>query len=328
MILYFASPILKIHEHDHQSNSHFLGTSVNEFIQIWALGGSASLNLSTNNGLTTVAFNCTIGHPGAPHSLHPSSAPFPTPTSPSHPPRHRGQAERERNRVRAARHQAAQAKATAQVPATNLVVSASSTDSVAPASPTDSVVTASPADSVAPASPTDSVTPAPLTDSVTPAPLTDSVILSSVTAAPVMAHVPEESEPLESSLAFKCDQCTFTSLSDKGLKTHIRMKHRLSQLDGHESDSESDDSNSIPEIKREVIDKECFEDFGTAKKCEASCNEIFTSKEDCYRHMFLSNSQCCQTLISNLNKSGFEDTIKKVGLQRVVLKVKKALSRL
>ena len=293
-----------------RTNSQFLGASVNEFIQIWALGGSASLNLSTNNGLTTVAFNCTIGHPGAPHSLHPSSAPFPTPTSPPHPPRHRGQAERERNRVRAARHQAAQAKATAQVPATNLVVSASSTDSVAPASPTDSV------------------TPAPLTDSVTPAPLTDSVILSSVTAAPVMAHVPEESEPLESSLAFKCDQCTFTSLSDKGLKTHIRMKHRLSQLDGHESDSESDDSNSIPEIKREVIDKECFEDFGTAKKCEASCNEIFTSKEDCYRHMFLSNSQCCQTLISNLNQSGYEDTIKKVGLQRVVLKVKKALSRL
>ena len=57
-----------------RTNSQFLGASVNEFIQVWALGGDASLNLSTRGGLTTVAFNCTIGQPGAPHSHAPFSA--------------------------------------------------------------------------------------------------------------------------------------------------------------------------------------------------------------------------------------------------------------
>ena len=96
-----------------RSNSQFLGASVNEFIQIWALGGDANLNLSTHEGRTTVSFNCTIGQPGAPHSLPPFHVPTPAPSPPPHRPRHRGPAERERNRLRAARHQAAQAGTTA-----------------------------------------------------------------------------------------------------------------------------------------------------------------------------------------------------------------------
>ena len=74
-----------------RTNSQFLGASVNEFIQVWALGGDASLNLYTRSGLTTVAFDCTIGQPGAPHSHAPFSAPLPSHTSPPppHRPRHR-----------------------------------------------------------------------------------------------------------------------------------------------------------------------------------------------------------------------------------------------
>ena len=61
-------------------NSHFLFASVNEFISAWALGGTASLSLTTSNGQATVGFNCTLGQPGAPHSppLHlPIQIPLP-----------------------------------------------------------------------------------------------------------------------------------------------------------------------------------------------------------------------------------------------------------
>ena len=50
-----------------------------------------------------------------------------------------------------------------------------------------------------------------------------------------------EAEVPSSSIIFKCDQCCFTSNSDKGLKVHMRMKkHRIPQLDGHEEEVESD----------------------------------------------------------------------------------------
>lgn len=87
-------------------NSQFLTASVNEFISVWALQGNASLSLTTSNGEANVSFNCTLGHPSAPHSLPPF-----LPSSPPHcQPRHRGPSERERNRERAARHQAAMAR--------------------------------------------------------------------------------------------------------------------------------------------------------------------------------------------------------------------------
>ena len=194
-----------------RTNSQFLGASVNEFIQMWAIGGDATLNLSTSGGLTTVAFNCTIGHPGAPHYLPPSSAPFSSATTPPHRPRHRGAAEKEKNRQRAAAHQAAQAKATAPVPSavpvTIAVVAATSNDSVKAAPSTG-----------------------PVTD--------PSSAIDSMTSASSTASVVSKESESSSSLEFKCDQCNFTSHSDKGLKTHTRMKHRISQLDGHEEESE------------------------------------------------------------------------------------------
>ena len=64
-----------------------------------------------------------------------------------------------------------------------------------------------------------------------------------------------------SSVTFKCDQCPFTSNSDKGLKTHTRMKHRISQLDGHEEDivSEEKPCPLCPEVTDFCICGTCDE---------------------------------------------------------------------
>ena len=44
--------------------------------------------------------------------------------------------------------------------------------------------------------------------------------------------------------SFQCFQCNFKGASEKGLKQHIRMSHRISQVDGNSSDPED---NSPPE---------------------------------------------------------------------------------
>ena len=96
-----------------RTNSQFVAASLTEFLSVWSLGGEASLNLTTRDGLATVKFNCTLGHPCAIHSLPPSPTPSPTPARPPHRPRHRGPSERERNKQRAARHQEARTAALA-----------------------------------------------------------------------------------------------------------------------------------------------------------------------------------------------------------------------
>ena len=35
-------------------------------------------------------------------------------------------------------------------------------------------------------------------------------------------------------LWFKCDQCDNDSISEKGLRQHMKMKHRISKVDGAE----------------------------------------------------------------------------------------------
>ena len=59
---------------------------------------------------------------------------------------------------------------------------------------------------------------------------------------PAINHSEKEAEVLSSSLVFKCDQCNFTSNSDKGLKVHTRMKHCISQHDGHEEEADEPDT--------------------------------------------------------------------------------------
>ena len=51
-----------------------------------------------------------------------------------------------------------------------------------------------------------------------------------------MAVVSEESATADmsgegSSLNIACYQCSYTKISKKGLEQHIRMKHRISQVD-------------------------------------------------------------------------------------------------
>ena len=45
------------------------------------------------------------------------------------------------------------------------------------------------------------------------------------------AKLSEQKETI-AGIQFKCDQCDFASVSDKGLKQHTRLKYRISQLDG------------------------------------------------------------------------------------------------
>ena len=46
------------------------------------------------------------------------------------------------------------------------------------------------------------------------------------------------------SISFKCDQCNFLSVSEKSVKQHKRIKHRISQLDGLEDIEESESDKS------------------------------------------------------------------------------------
>ena len=103
-------------------NYGLLGASVNEFIQIWALGGDSTLNLTNSVGCIKFAFNCTLVKPGAPHSLPPSSAPCPLTTTSPHRPRQRGPAQREKKCQPAT-------SSTASVASTTVVSSTPSTTS-------------------------------------------------------------------------------------------------------------------------------------------------------------------------------------------------------
>ena len=49
-------------------------------------------------------------------------------------------------------------------------------------------------------------------------------------------------EPVQVTVSFQCDQCEFNGVSDKGLKQHTRMKHKVTQVDGNTTESEDEDS--------------------------------------------------------------------------------------
>ena len=83
-------------------NSQFVIATLAEFVRVWDLGEDASLHLETTKGHATMAFNCKLGPPSAPHP----NPTFPPPTPPPWPRHHRGPAQREKNRQRAARYQA------------------------------------------------------------------------------------------------------------------------------------------------------------------------------------------------------------------------------
>ena len=204
-----------------RSNSQFVMASVTEFLSVWALGGEASLNLTTNKGLATVGFNCTLGHPGASHSI-PAFFPPPSPPTPSPPsrPRHRGPAEKEKNRLRAARHQAAQVKD-------------SSPESSAPVTPPSTSVPVT--INVPGESPVENFPKSVISESSE----TDEGHVE-VASKSIHSDSPNVSLVCENT---KCEQCGFNSKSGRGLKVHIRSQHRISQIDG--ADDIIDESKSI-----------------------------------------------------------------------------------
>ena len=193
---------------------------MNEFIQIWALGGNATLNLNTSGGLLKVAFNCTLGKPSDPHSIPPSTAPCTPPPPNPHRPRHRGPAQREKNRQRAARHQAARLEATAPV-------------SSAVSAPITASVTAKYTSSTAAVDSTTVVSSTPSTNSE----------LSKDT------EVSERSGG-DTSPDLKCDQCDYGNTSEKGIRQHTRMKHRISQVDGMNDEEESTEDSKIVTVDK------------------------------------------------------------------------------
>ena len=72
-------------------------------------------------------------------------------------------------------------------------------------------------------------------------------------------------------IQFKCDQCSYESASDKGVRQHIRMKHRISQLDGQD-DCEVNSSDS-----EKHLCPLCPEDSCCCGKCE-ECEYIATEE--------------------------------------------------
>ena len=133
-------------------------------------------------------------------------------------------------------------------------------------------------------------------------------------------------EPIPEASSFKCDKCDFLGVSEKGLKQHTRIKHKIPQVDGNTTESE-DEGSIQNKVKSETIDEECFKMLGTSDKC-FSCKNSFTSEEECYRHMFLSMSQCCQNTVLNLSKCGLEKDVKESGIQRTIMKVHGLLPQL
>ena len=82
----------------------------------------------------------------------------------------------------------------------------------------------------------------------TPKP-TEIVITVSENITPIDTKEAHESSnvaetPVLSTLPFKCDQCEFVGASEKGVKQHTRLKHRISQLDGQDDHEESESVKS------------------------------------------------------------------------------------
>ena len=48
----------------------------------------------------------------------------------------------------------------------------------------------------------------------------------------------------------KCDQCDYSTISEKGLRQHTKMKHRISQVDGMNDKEESTEDSKIVTVDK------------------------------------------------------------------------------
>ena len=216
-------------------NSQFVIATLAEFVRVWDLGEDASLHLETTKGHATMAFNCKLGPPTAPHPI-PN---FPPPPPPAQRPRHhRGPAQREKNRQRAARYQASKCEHAAATAVTSPTILPTTASVVTNSIPTTTFLVSTP------------ITTVPVTTSSTTAsPVLPSA--SSRTADPAVAPslnmcfenrvkvygfpfalVPELKNRTDRKLP--CDKCPFSdtwlitrTLSMETLRIHRQEKHRI-----------------------------------------------------------------------------------------------------
>ena len=73
----------------------------------------------------------------------------------------------------------------------------------------------------------------------------------------------EKTVTVSSNVRFECDECIYTNDSEKGLKQHKRMKHRISQIDGADDQEISEHEitvNSAEEIRKLLVSFEHNDD--------------------------------------------------------------------
>ena len=75
----------------------------------------------------------------------------------------------------------------------------------------------------------------------------------------------EEIHIEEICLNLKCDQCEYTNSTARGLSQHTRMKHRISQLDGHIDEITAD-------VAVQTLDVKKSKDSVTQTKSQGRCN--------------------------------------------------------
>ena len=91
-----------------------------------------------------------------------------------------------------------------------------------------------------------------------------------------------ENADKDTGLNFKCDQCAYTNATERGLAQHARMRHRISQLDGH-IDSEEENSEEVNVVTLELDEV----DRSNSKKelcplCQEECSSCLNNTcEEC-----------------------------------------------
>ena len=174
------------------NNYNFVQASLAEFLNVWSIGGDASLNLTTTGGRVNMAFNVSLGNPGSA---------FSSPSSSVRRQRHRGQADKEKSRQRAAARQAAAAKAVTEP------------ETAADHQETLKRATSPPMTASLPSPPAQGIKP----------PFSMATTWTTVPVmTPTFASVTARSEK-----GFNCDQCTAVLTNEEGLKIHKANTHTM-----------------------------------------------------------------------------------------------------
>ncbi len=94
---------------------------------------------------------------------------------------------------------------------------------------------------------------------------------------------------------YTCDQCEFKSISEKGLRQHIRRKHQITQVDGS-CDAELLKYKDVKPNDK-LPDKEDGNEDANTKHCEVPCvlihcDENFETNNELEKHMYFHHRAC------------------------------------